>query len=143
MLRHPPGMLTTSFYAFYDLHRPAYLAYAGALLPAYEAPVAVEHTLTLVAHHWLTVVTMPSPSAWAWNVHTATIAHRTHVRRTQTEDTVLLHEDLGLSIDRIATVTGTSTATAVTQLQHARRSTSARTPRRATTGPPCRQQRPA
>ncbi|MGW9436107.1 hypothetical protein [Streptomyces sp. NPDC055607] len=110
-----PALLTTAFYAFYDLHRPAYHAYAAARLTPEEAIVAVTHLFNLVAGHWTTVVNDPSPSAWAWNRHVHAVTHRAGHTTTPAEDADLLHHTLHLSIDKIATVTGTEPA-AVTAL---------------------------
>ncbi|MEK8141791.1 hypothetical protein NKH18_01490 [Streptomyces sp. M10(2022)] len=57
----PPAVLTNAFYAFYDLHRPAYEAYAAALLTPEEARLAVSHLFDLVAGNWTTVVSERHP----------------------------------------------------------------------------------
>ncbi|MET9347750.1 hypothetical protein [Streptomyces termitum] len=107
----PTALLTTAFYAFYDLHRPAYHAYAAARLPPEEASVAVTHLFNLVAGNWTTIVTDPSPSAWAWTRYVRAVARRTGHTTTPAEDADLLHHTLHLSIDKIATITGTEPAT--------------------------------
>ncbi|MEE1931262.1 hypothetical protein V1J52_24315 [Streptomyces sp. TRM 70351] len=106
-----PTLLATAFYAFHDLHRPAYHAYAAALLAPEEAATAVAELFDLVADQWTTVVTGISPSAWAWTRHVHAVAHRTGHPTTPAEDAVLLHHTLHLSIDKIATITGTEPAT--------------------------------
>ena len=132
----PPVLLTNSFYAFYDLHRPSYHAYAAARLPREEAQIAVSHLFDLVASNWTTIVAEPRPSAWAWERHTRTIAHRSGRTLTAAENTSLLYDDLMLSIDQIATMTGTEPAT-VTALLAAARRCAARTPYRRGTGRGC------
>ncbi|MFE4692161.1 hypothetical protein ACFRH6_19185 [Streptomyces sp. NPDC056749] len=120
----PPTVLTNAFYAFYDLHRPAYDAYAAALLTPEEAQIAVAHLFNLVAGNWTTVVSERHPSAWAWQRHTQAVARRSGHRLTAVEDASLLYDKLRLSIDQIATVTGTEPATVTTLLAAARRTRS-------------------
>ena len=43
------SVLTTAFYAFYDLHRPACHAYAAARLPREEAQLSVTQLFDLIA----------------------------------------------------------------------------------------------
>ncbi len=122
MKRTPSAqLLTTTFYAFYDLHRPAYHAYAAARLPEEEAQISVTQLFDLVAGNWTTIVTTPRPSAWAWAKHTTTVARRSGRTPTPAEDAALLHDELRLSIDRIATITGTEPATVTALLAAARR----------------------
>nr|WP_206311374.1 hypothetical protein [Streptomyces sp. SAT1]ANO42779.1 hypothetical protein A8713_036655 [Streptomyces sp. SAT1] len=121
-----PQLLTTAFYAFYDLHQPAYHAYAAARLPQEEALVSVTQLFALVADNWATIVTKARPSAWAWEKHTGTIARRCGRVATPAEDALLLHDELMLSVDRIATVTGTEPATVTVLLAAARRGRSRR-----------------
>jgi hypothetical protein len=109
-------VLTTAFHAFYDLHRPAYHAYAAARLPREEAELSVIHLFGLIAANWTWLMTRQRPSAWAWEKHTRAIAHRTGRTPTAAEDTALLHDQLRLSIDRIATITGTDPARVTTLL---------------------------
>lgn len=123
----PPAVLATAFYAFYDLHRPAYRAYAASRLTSEEAQIAVSHLFGLVASNWTTVVSQRHPSAWAWEQHTRAVARRSGRTLTAIENAALLHDELLLSIDQIATVTGTEPATVSTLLAAARR---ARTPTR-------------
>ncbi|MFB7301429.1 hypothetical protein ACFCZJ_36785, partial [Streptomyces rubiginosohelvolus] len=85
-LKPPPAVLTNAFYAFYDLHRPAYYAFAQARLPAEEARVAVTHLFSLVADNWTTVVNERRPSAWAWERHTKVIARRSGRTTTPAHD---------------------------------------------------------
>ncbi|MYS33724.1 hypothetical protein K388_07251 [Streptomyces sp. KhCrAH-43] len=120
-MKPAPAVLTNSFYAFYDLHRPAYRDYARARLTPEEAQVAVSHLFDLVASHWSTIVCEPDPAAWAWERHTRTIARRSGRALTPAEEALLLHEKLRLSIDRIATVTGNEPAAVTTLLAAARR----------------------
>ncbi|MET9176566.1 hypothetical protein ACNFR7_10475 [Streptomyces sp. RM1] len=115
------SVLTTAFYAFYDLHRPAYHAYAAARLPQEEAELAVTQLFNVIASHWTWVITKERPSAWAWEEHTRTVARRTGHTPTPAEDTALLHDDLRLSIDRIATITGTAPGRVTALLAEARR----------------------
>ncbi|MFD9807672.1 hypothetical protein ACFWZZ_10555 [[Kitasatospora] papulosa] len=117
----PAAVLTNSFYAFYDLHRPAYRDYAAARLAPEEAKIAVSHLFDLVASHWSTIVREPDPAAWAWKRHTQTVARRSGHTLTPVEETLLLHEELRLSIDKIATVTGADPAAVSTRLAAARR----------------------
>ncbi|WP_371794126.1 hypothetical protein [Streptomyces sp. NBC_01718] len=117
----PPAVLTNAFYAFYDLHRPAYHAYATARLTPEEAQIAVSHLFDLVASNWTKVVSERHPSAWAWEQHTRAVARRSGRALTDIEDATLLHDKLLLSIDQIATVTGTEPATVSTLLAAARR----------------------
>ncbi|MGW1143634.1 hypothetical protein ACWD6I_00955 [Streptomyces sp. NPDC002454] len=112
---------TTVFYAFYDLHRPTYHAYAATLLPPEEAAITVAHLFDLVASNWTAVVAHPSPSAWAWTRHVRTVAHRSGHTTTPAEDVALLHHTLHLSIDKIATVTGAEPATVTALLTTRRR----------------------
>ncbi|MFJ3713749.1 hypothetical protein OG709_00165 [Streptomyces sp. NBC_01267] len=116
-----PTLLTNAFYAFYDLHRPAYHAYAAALLTPEEARLAASHLFDLIASSWTTIVTKPRPSAWAWEKHTRAVAHRSGHTLTAAESTSLLHDNLLLSIDQIATVTGAEPATVTALLAAARR----------------------
>ncbi|WP_331750260.1 MULTISPECIES: hypothetical protein [unclassified Streptomyces] len=58
-----------------------------------------------------TVVSERCPSAWAWERHTRAVARRIGRTFTAVEDVSLLHDQLLLSIDQIATVTGTEPAT--------------------------------
>lgn len=117
----PPTILTNAFYAFYDLHRPAYHAYAAAHLPLEEAQVAVSHLFNLVADNWTTVVCERYPAAWAWERHTRTVAHRSGRTLSAIEDASLLHDQLLLSIDQIATLTGAESATVTALLAAAHR----------------------
>ncbi|MFE6985780.1 hypothetical protein [Streptomyces griseus] len=123
------AVFTTAFYAFYDLHRPAYYAFAAARLPAEEAQIAVSCLFSLVADHWTTVVTERHPSAWAWEKHTRVIARRSGRTTTVIEDVSLLHHQLLLSIDQIATTTGTEPATVAALLAAADREAGDRTGR--------------
>ncbi|MEU3862225.1 hypothetical protein AB0F03_33600 [Streptomyces sp. NPDC028722] len=61
------------------------------------------------------------PSAWVWQEHTRAVARRAGRTPTPAEDTALLYDDLRLSIDRIATITGTAPARVTTLLAVARR----------------------
>ncbi|WP_381805364.1 hypothetical protein [Streptomyces niveus] len=117
----PPSVLTNAFYAFYDLHRPTYQAYAALHLHPEEAQITVSHLFNLVADHWTTVVCERHPSAWAWARHTRAVARRSGRTLTEVEDACLLHDQLLLSIDQIATVTGTEPATVTALLAAARR----------------------
>ncbi|MEU2226444.1 hypothetical protein [Streptomyces sp. NPDC018347] len=119
----PPaaGVLTTAFYAFYDLHRPAYHAYAAAHLPPEEAQLSVAQLFDLIASNWTSIMTGQCPSAWAWEEHTRAVAHRAGHTPTPAEDTALLHDHLCLSIDRIATITGTDPARVTALLAAAHR----------------------
>ncbi|MFB7852682.1 hypothetical protein ACFC34_37495 [Streptomyces sp. NPDC056053] len=121
MKTSPLTVLTHAFYAFYDLHRPAYHAYAAARLSPEEAQIAVTHLFDLVAGNWTAIVAERRPSAWAWNTHTRTVARRTGRTFTAAEDASLLHDQLRLSIGQIATVTGTEPATVTALLATARR----------------------
>jgi hypothetical protein len=115
------SVLTTAFYAFYDLHRPAYHAYAAARLPREEAQLSVNQLFDLIASNWTWLMTNQRPSAWAWDRHTRAIARRAGRISTPAEDAALLHDHLRLSIDRIATVTGTDPARVTTLLAAAHR----------------------
>ncbi|WP_331735689.1 hypothetical protein [Streptomyces sp. NBC_00057] len=117
----PATVLTNAFYAFYDLHRPAYHAYAEAHLPAEEAQIAVSHLFNLVADNWTTVISERHPSEWAWKRHTRTVARRSGRTHTAAEDASLLHDQLLLNIDQIATVTGSEPATVTALLAAAHR----------------------
>ncbi|MFE3431148.1 hypothetical protein [Streptomyces sp. NPDC059171] len=105
------AVFTNAFYAFYDLHRPAYFAFAAARLSSEEARVAVSHLFSLVAENWAAVVTERRPSAWAWEQHTQVIARRSGHPSTAIDDVRLLHHHLKLTIGQIAAMTGTETAT--------------------------------
>lgn len=129
-------MLTHAFFAFYDTHRPVYLAYAASRLPPEEAHLAVARLFDLLASNWSTVVKAPHPAAWAWKQHTHVVAQRSGHASTPAEDVALLHEQLRLNIDQIATATGTDTATVISLLKATTRSRnrdpgSGRTPQRA------------
>ncbi|MEU2730627.1 hypothetical protein ABZ650_23220 [Streptomyces griseoviridis] len=115
-------LLTTAFYAFYDLHRPAYHAYAVARLPPEEAMLSVSQLFDLVASNWIVITTKPKPSAWAWEEHTRAVARRSGRALTPAENTALLHDELRLSVERIATVTGAEPATVTALLAASRRS---------------------
>ncbi|MCR8945073.1 hypothetical protein NW249_23430 [Streptomyces sp. OUCMDZ-4982] len=117
-----PSVITNAFYAFYDLQRPAYQAYAAAHLSPEEARIAVAHTFALIAEHWSRVITERRPSAWAWQCYTRTVARRSGRTPTAAEDVRLLYEQLLLSIDQIATVTGEEPATVTARLAAAHRS---------------------
>ncbi|MEV5987706.1 hypothetical protein AB0L85_22280 [Streptomyces sp. NPDC052051] len=116
-----PSVLTTAFYAFYDLHRPAYHAYAAARLPQEEAQLSVTQLFDLVAGNWTWLMTERCPSAWAWEEHTRAVARRAGRTSTPAEDAALLHDDLRLSIDRIAIITGAAPARVTALLAAARR----------------------
>ncbi|MFB0619509.1 hypothetical protein [Streptomyces sp. AGS-58] len=118
---HTASVLTTACYAFYDLHRPAYHAYAAARRPQEEARLSVTQLFDLIAGNWTWIMTEQCPSAWAWQEHTRAVARRAGRTPTPAEDTALLHDDLRLSIDRIATITGTAPARVTTPLAAARR----------------------
>lgn len=128
-MKSPPAVLTNAFYAFYDLHRPAYAAFAAARLPAEEAQIAVSCLFSLVADNWTTVVTERHPSAWAWERHTQVIARRSGRTTTVVEDISLLHHQLRLGIDQIASLTGTEAATVAALLAAADREAGDRTGR--------------
>ncbi|MET7296235.1 hypothetical protein ABZS79_29655 [Streptomyces griseoloalbus] len=66
-------------------------------------------------------MTRQRPSVWAWEKHIRAVARRAGRTPTPAEDTVLLHDGLRLSIDRIATITGTDPARVTTLLAAARR----------------------
>ncbi|MFJ8762721.1 hypothetical protein [Streptomyces cyaneofuscatus] len=117
-------MIANAFYAFYDLNRPAYQAYAAAHLPPEEAHIAVAATFALIADHWPTVIAERHPTAWAWQHYTRTIARRSGRTSTVAEDVHLLYEQLLLSIDQIATVTGEEPAAVTALLAAAHRSVS-------------------
>ncbi|MFJ3594722.1 MULTISPECIES: hypothetical protein [unclassified Streptomyces] len=119
----PPSLtvLTTAFYAFYDLHCPVYRAYAQAHLPPEEAQIAVSHLFNLVADNWTTVVSQRHPSEWAWKQHTHTVARRSGHTLTAAEDASLLYDQLLLTVAQIATVTGTEPAAVTALLAAARR----------------------
>ncbi|MFF7098374.1 hypothetical protein ACFY9A_39305 [Streptomyces rubradiris] len=136
----PPAaaVLTTAFYAFYDLHRPAYHAYAAARLPHEEAQLSVAQTFDLIASNWTWLMTRQRPSAWAWQEHTRAVACRAGRTPSPAEDTALLHDDLRLSIDRIATVTGTDPARVTALLATARRTHQTRQPAGPRSPRPCR-----
>lgn len=59
--------------------------------------------------------------AWSWQRHTQAVARRSGRTLTPVEETLLLHEELRLSIDKIATVTGTEPAAVSTLLAAAAR----------------------
>lgn len=120
------AVFTNAFYAFYDLHRPAYYAFAQARLPAEEARVAVAHLFSLVADNWTSVVNERRPSAWAWERHTQVIARRSGRTTTPVQDISLLHDHLLLSIGQIAALTGTEPATVAVLLAAADRETTRR-----------------
>lgn len=116
-----PIVLSNAFYAFYDLLRPTYQAYAETRLAPEEARVAVSHLFDLVAAHWTTIVSEPCPTAWAWNRHTRSVARRSGRTLTPAQDVSLLHDDLLLNVRQIATITGTETATVTALLAAAHR----------------------
>ncbi|MFJ3848350.1 hypothetical protein ACIPV3_30230 [Streptomyces albidoflavus] len=116
----PVGLLTTTFYAFLDLNRPAYQAYASALLPETEATIAVEHSLGLIARDWTAIMEWRNPAARGWEVLTTTIAYRTGRPRATVEDVDLLH-GLGVSVARISAVTGLVGEVVTAHLRAARR----------------------
>ncbi|MEU2763227.1 hypothetical protein [Streptomyces sp. NPDC007094] len=128
-MKSPPAVLTNAFYAFYDLHRPAYYAYAQARLPAEEARVAVAYLFSLVADNWTSVVNERCPSAWAWERHTQVIARRSGRTTTAVQDISLLHDQLLLSVAQIAVLTGTEPATVAALLAAADREAGDRTVR--------------
>ncbi|MFE6917395.1 hypothetical protein [Streptomyces rubiginosohelvolus] len=128
-MKPPPAVLTNAFYAFYDLHRPAYYAFAQARLPTEEARVAVAHLFSLVADNWTSVVNERCPSAWAWERHTQVIARRSGRTTTPVHDISLLHDQLLFSIGEIAALTGTDAATVAALLAAADREAGGRTGR--------------
>ncbi|MFF3531445.1 hypothetical protein ACFYX5_32690 [Streptomyces rubiginosohelvolus] len=128
-MKPPPAVLTNAFYAFYDLHRPAYYAFAQARLSTEEARVAVAHLFSLVADNWTSVVNERCPSAWAWERHTQVIARRSGRTTTPVQDISLLHDQLLFSIGEIAALTGTDAATVAALLAAAYREASDRTGR--------------
>ncbi|MFB8382719.1 hypothetical protein [Streptomyces rubiginosohelvolus] len=128
-MKPPPAVLTNAFYAFYDLHRPAYYAFAQARLSTEEARVAVAHLFSLVADNWTSVVNERRPSAWAWERHTKVIARRSGRTPTPAQDISLLHDHLLFSIGEIAALTGTEPATVAALLAAADREAGDRTDR--------------
>lgn len=108
-------VLATSYYAFYDLHRPTYHAYASAHLSPEEAQIAVVTAFALVAEDWTSIVTEQHPARWAWTQHTRTVARRSGHTPTRVQDACLLHDHLHLTVNQIATTTGQDPA-AVTAL---------------------------
>ncbi|MEU7647294.1 hypothetical protein [Streptomyces huasconensis] len=122
-MRRPakPHMLSAAFRAFYEQHRAGYFAYAAARLPDEEARIAVAHTFALIAANWPTAVTRPNPAAYAWNLHTHYVTARTGTSTSHEQDTALMYERLHLTIDRIATLTGTEPAAVTARLATARR----------------------
>ncbi|MFI6143559.1 hypothetical protein ACIBCC_35885 [Streptomyces griseus] len=117
----PPTVLTTSFYAFYDLHRPAYQAFAAARLPADEAQIVVSHIFSLIADRWIAIVAERAPAAWAWGHLTRAVTRRGGRPTTPAEDIALLRDQLQLTVDQIATLTGTEGATVTALLAAADR----------------------
>ncbi|TXS35200.1 hypothetical protein [Streptomyces sp. t39] len=113
-------LLANAFDAFYDFHRPLYLAHAHASLPPDEARIVVSLLFDLVASAWSTIVADRRPAARVWDLHTQALARRTRPT-TPIEETVLLHEQLHLSIDHISTVTGRDPATITAHLAAGRR----------------------
>ncbi|MEW1671207.1 hypothetical protein [Streptomyces albidoflavus] len=109
-------VLATSYYAFYDLHRPTYHAYAAAHLPPEEAQIAVANVFALVAENWTSIVTEQHPARWAWAQHTRTVARRSGHTPTRVQDACLLHDRLHLTVDQIATTTGQDPAAVTTLL---------------------------
>ncbi|MCX5401989.1 hypothetical protein [Streptomyces sp. NBC_00102] len=132
-----PPSLAVLTNAFYDLHRPAYHAYAAAHLTPEEAQVAVSQLFDLVASTWTTVVAEQHPSAWAWQRLTRAVARRSGHPSNPAEDAYVLRTTLLLSIDQIATLTGTEPATVVSRLAAVGRARAAapRPPRRSPSPP--------
>ncbi|MFJ5850779.1 hypothetical protein [Streptomyces sp. NPDC092903] len=58
---------------------------------------------------------------WAWKQHTHTVARRSGHTLTAAEDASLLHDQLLLSVDQIATLTGTEPVAVTALLAAARR----------------------
>jgi hypothetical protein len=114
-VRHSVTMLSTAFRAFYDLHKPGYLAYAAARLPRDEAVLAVAHTFGLIAADWSSAVARRNPAAYAWQLHTRYVSAVTGAPCTRADEARLLHDGLHLTVNRIATLTGNDPA-AVTVL---------------------------
>lgn len=115
-------MLSDAFQAFCELHRPGYLAYAEARLPAEEAQLAVAHIFALIAADWPRAVTKPNPAAYAWDLHTRFVTARTGgTRRDPRQDTLLLYERLHLTVERIAALTGSEPAAVTATLAAAQR----------------------
>lgn len=114
-------ILSAAFRAFYEQHRTGYFAYAAARLSDEEARVAVAHTFALIAADWPTAVTRPNPAAYAWSLHTHYVTARTGTSTSREQDTALMYDCLHLTIDRIATLTGTEPATVTARLATARR----------------------
>ncbi|WP_406163821.1 hypothetical protein OG298_43975 (plasmid) [Streptomyces sp. NBC_01005] len=123
-MKPSPAVLTNAYYAFYDLHRPTYHAYAAAHLPTEEARIATSKLFETVASTWTSVVAERRPSACAWQWFTQTVARRSGRTSTAIEDTHLLHHKLMLSVDQIATVTGAEPATVCARLAAPRRNRS-------------------
>ncbi|MEU6363208.1 hypothetical protein [Streptomyces albidoflavus] len=109
-------VLATGYYAFYDLHRPTYHAYAAAHLSPEEAQIAVANVFALVAENWTSIVTEQHPARWAWAQHTRTVARRSGHTPTRVQDACLLHDRLHLTVDQIATTTGQDPAAVTTLL---------------------------
>ncbi|MFG3370358.1 hypothetical protein ACGF0K_36080 [Streptomyces sp. NPDC048156] len=117
----PTIMLSAAFRAFCDLHRAGYFAYAAARLSRDEAKVAVAHTFALIAGDWPTAVNRPNPAAYAWHLHTRYVTSCTGKTTSREQDAALMHDRLNLTVDRIATLTGTEPAAVTAMLAAAHR----------------------
>ncbi|MGP3938384.1 RNA polymerase sigma factor [Streptomyces sp. 6N106] len=70
-LRRPPGAvaLPADFRAFHQLYRAAYVRWAEIHLGSNaDAEEAVDHAFEQLALSWQTVLTQPTPEAYAWKV---------------------------------------------------------------------------
>ncbi|MFF8702969.1 hypothetical protein ACF067_28335 [Streptomyces albidoflavus] len=115
-------VLANGYYAFYDLHRPTYHAYATAHLSPEEAQIAVANVFALVAENWTSIVTEQHPARWGWTRHTRTVARRSGHIPTRVQDACLLHERLHLAVKQISTTTGQDPANDTTLLAAGERS---------------------
>ncbi|MEV8327003.1 hypothetical protein [Kitasatospora sp. NPDC056731] len=112
-------------WALYDLHLRHYLDYAALLLPAADAPLAVQGAFDDLSGHWLDALATASPAACAWQAvrrrvcalagprPLGPVAHLTAPQ----QDVLLLHLVLALPAAEVAALTGTEPGAVHVQLR--------------------------
>ncbi|MBD2835240.1 hypothetical protein ID871_32605 [Streptomyces pratensis] len=106
-------ILPAAFRAFRTLQEPAYRAYTEAHASPGDTELLLGIAFGELAAHWSVIMLRPDPTAYAWDLFTATISH--HARRLKLSTTgplqyevVVLHHLAGYDIDHTSEATGRS-----------------------------------